>query len=107
QLPPPSQEVNWIEPLPDEWIDGQPNIYPEAHYEVRESITLAFVAALQQLPGRQRAVLLLCDVMGWSSSEAADILDMTTAAVNSALQRARETLKQPAERKTRPAGLNE
>jgi len=106
QLPPPSQEVTWVEPLPDEWIDDQPNIYPEARYEVRESITLAFVAALQKLPGRQRAVLLLCDVMGWSSNEAAEILDMTTAAVNSALQRARETLKQ-AERKTTPARLNE
>ena len=107
QLPPPSQEVNWVEPLPDEWIDDQPDIYPEARYEVRESITLAFIAALQKLPGRQRAVLLLCDVMGWSSNEAAEILDMTSAAVNSALQRARETLKQPAERKTRPARLNE
>ena len=93
-LPPPVQEVTWVEPLPDEWIDGQPDMYPEARYEVRESITLAFIAALQKLPGRQRAVLLLCDVMGWSSTEAAEILDMTTAAVNSALQRARETLKQ-------------
>jgi len=105
-LPPPSQEVNWVEPLPDEWIDGQPDIYPEARYEVRESITLAFIAALQKLPGRQRAVLLLCDVMGWSSTEAAEILDMTPAAINSALQRARETLKQ-GERKTRPSRLNE
>lgn len=105
-MPAPSQEVTWVEPLPDEWIDGQPDIYPEARYEVRESITLAFVAALQKLPGRQRAVLLLCDVMGWSSSEAAEILDMTTAAVNSALQRARETLRQ-GERKTRPSHLND
>jgi len=105
-LPQPSQEVNWVEPLPDEWIDGQPDIYPEAHYEVRESITLAFVAALQKLPGRQRAVLLLCDVMGWSSNEAAEILDMTTAAVNSALQRARETLKH-SERRSTPVRLNE
>ena len=105
-LPVPLHEVNWVEPIPDEWIDDQPDMYPEARYEVRESITLAFVAALQKLPGRQRAALLLCDVMGWSSSEAAEILDMTTAAVNSALQRARETLKQP-ERKTTPARLNE
>jgi RNA polymerase sigma-70 factor (ECF subfamily) len=106
-LPPPAKEVIWIEPFPDALIDQQPNIYPEARYEVRESITLAFVAALQKLPGRQRAALLLCDVMGWSSAEAAEILDMTTAAVNSALQRARETLKQPAERKTTPSRLNE
>ncbi|MBC7877371.1 MAG: sigma-70 family RNA polymerase sigma factor [Anaerolineales bacterium] len=105
-LPAPTKEVNWVEPFPDEWIDDQPNIYPEARYEVRESITLAFIAALQKLPGRQRAVIILCDVMGWSSNEAAEILDMTTAAVNSALQRARETLKQ-AERKTTPKLLNE
>src|SRR5688572_24167801 len=105
-LPAPAQEVNWVEPFPDEWIDGQPDIYPEARYEVRESITLAFVAALQKLPGKQRAALLLCDVMGWSSNEAAEIMDMTTAAVNSALQRARETLKQT-ERKTTPTSLNE
>ncbi len=104
-LPAPVQ-ANWVEPLPDEWIDDQPEIYPEARYEVRESITLAFIAALQKLPGRQRAVVLLCDVMGWSSNEAADILDMTPAAVNSALQRARESLKQT-ERKSTPASLNE
>lgn len=106
-LPAMAKEVIWVEPFPDTFIDHQPNIYPEARYEVRESITLAFVAALQTLPGRQRAALLLCDVMGWSSNEAAEILDMTTAAINSALQRARETMKQPAERKTRPAQLNE
>ena len=106
-LPPATKEVIWIEPFPDAMIDRQPNIYPEARYDVRESITLAFIAALQKLPGRQRAALLLCDVMGWSSAEAAEILDMTTAAINSALQRARETMKQPAERKTRPSRLNE
>lgn len=94
-LPPPIKNALWIEPFPDTLIDRQPNIYPEARYEVRESITLAFVAALQKLPGRQRAALLLCDVMGWSSGEAAEILDMSTVAVNSALQRARATLKQP------------
>ena len=106
ELPPPSSEVIWVEPFPDEYIDGQPSIYPEARYEVRESITLEFVAALQKLPGRQRAALLLCDVLGWSANEAAEILDTTTAAVNSALQRARETMKQ-AERKTTPSRLNE
>jgi RNA polymerase sigma-70 factor, ECF subfamily len=106
ELPPPSKEMILVEPFPDEYIDGQPNIYPEARYEIRESITLAFVAALQKLPGRQRAALLLCDVLGWSANEAAEILDTTAAAVNSALQRARETLKQ-SERKTTPARLNE
>jgi RNA polymerase sigma-70 factor, ECF subfamily len=105
-LPPPLQTATWVEPLPDEWIDDQPEIYPEARYDVRESVTLAFVAALQKLPGRQRAVILLCDVMGWSPSEAADILDMTTGAVNSALQRARESLKRT-EYKSRPTRLNE
>src|SRR6266487_6496374 len=50
-LPAPIQ-ANWVEPLPDEWIDDQPEMYPEARYEVRESITLAFIAALQKLPGR-------------------------------------------------------
>src|SRR5690349_7785835 len=106
ELPPPSNEVAWVEPFPDEYIDGQPNIYPEARYEVRESITLAFVAALQKLPGRQRASLLLCDVLGWSAKEAAEILETTTAAINSALQRARETMKQ-GDRKTTPSRLNE
>ena len=106
-LPQPMQETAWVEPFPDEMIDGQPSIYPEAVYEVRESITLAFVAALQKLPGRQRAALLLHDVMGWSSNETAEILDMTTVAVNSALQRARETMKQPSERKSTSSRLNE
>jgi RNA polymerase sigma-70 factor, ECF subfamily len=106
ELPLPSKDVNWVEPFPEEYVDGQPNIYPEARYEVRESITLAFVAALQKLPGRQRAALILCDVLGWSANEAAEILDTSTAAVNSALQRARETMKQP-ERKTTSTRLDE
>ena len=107
-LPMASNDIMWVEPFPDEMIDGQPSIYPEARYEVRESIMLAFVAALQKLPGRQRAVLLLCDVLGWNASEAAEILDMTIAAVNSALQRARESMKQT-DRKSTPtaARLNE
>ena len=106
ELPPPAKEAIWVEPFPEEYIDGQSSMYPEARYEVRESITLAFVAALQKLPGRQRAALLLCDVLGWDAKEAAEILDTTTAAVNSALQRARETIKQ-GERKTTPSRLNE
>ena len=106
-LPQPMQPATWVEPFPDEMIDGQPNIYPEALYEVRESITLAFVAALQKLPGRQRAALLLHDVMGWSANQTAEILDMTSVAVNSALQRARETMKQPSERRSTSSRLNE
>jgi RNA polymerase sigma-70 factor (ECF subfamily) len=97
-LPPPLQDVMWVEPFPDEMIDGQPDIYPEARYEVRESVTLAFVAALQRLPGRQRAVLLLRDVLGWNANETAGILDISSAAVNSALQRARETMKKTGRR---------
>ncbi len=92
-LPRPSPEVLWIEPFPDTWLDSAPEAYPEARVELHESITLAFVAALQRLPGRQRAVLLLRDVMGWNAAETAQTLDMSTDAVNSALQRARDTIK--------------
>jgi RNA polymerase sigma-70 factor, ECF subfamily len=105
-LPQPLREAVWIEPIPDEMIDGGPDIYPEARYDVRESITLAFVAALQRLPGRQRAVLLLCDVLGWNPNEAAEILDMTIASVNSALQRARQTMKQTPERKNKQSNVH-
>jgi RNA polymerase sigma-70 factor, ECF subfamily len=101
-LPKSTNEVVWVEPFPDTYIDHEPGIYPEARFEVRESVTLAFIAALQKLPGRQRAALLLCDVLGWSANEAAEILDMTVPAVNSALQRARAIMKRPAERKTAP-----
>jgi RNA polymerase sigma-70 factor, ECF subfamily len=108
-LPASSPEILWIEPFPDTWTDGQPDAYPEAQVELRESITLAFIAALQKLPGRQRAVLLLRDVMGWNAAETAQTLDMSTAAVNSALQRARETMKRSPERSSpyRAAGLDE
>ena len=106
-LPAPLEQATWVEPFPDEIIDGQPSIYPEAVYEVRESITLAFLAALQKLPGRQRATLLLRDVMGWSAEETAQTLDMTTVAVNSALQRARETIEGASERRRTSSRLSE
>jgi RNA polymerase sigma-70 factor, ECF subfamily len=90
----PATDVAWLEPYPDsdlEWIaDYAPN--PEARYTSREAVQLAFVAAIQQLPPRQRAALLLCDVLGWAVAEVATLLDGTTASINSALQRARETL---------------
>jgi RNA polymerase sigma-70 factor, ECF subfamily len=95
-LPAPILEPVWLEPLPEEYLDGQTSS-PEARYEIHESVALAFLVVLQQLPGRQRAVLILCDVLGWKAREAAAALGLSIAAVNSALQRARTTLKeQPA-----------
>jgi RNA polymerase sigma-70 factor, ECF subfamily len=92
-LPGPARDLFWLEPLPDTLIDSRPTFNPEARYEAHESVTFAFLAALQTLPGRQRAVLLLRDVIGWNASEVAETLGMTVVAVNSALQRARATLK--------------
>jgi RNA polymerase sigma-70 factor (ECF subfamily) len=92
----PALDVPWLEPYPDANLEGladaAPN--PEALYTARESVQLAFVAAIQQLPPRQRAALMLCDVLGWASAEAASLLDGSTASLNSALQRARETLSE-------------
>jgi len=92
-LPPPVTESIWLGPLPDLLVDERPTANPEARYEARESIELAFLAALQKLPGRQRAVLVLRDVLGWKASEVADLLGTTMEAANSALQRARATMK--------------
>jgi RNA polymerase sigma-70 factor (ECF subfamily) len=84
----------WLEPYPDVLLDGLPDLGagPEARYEAKETIALAFVAAVQHLPPRQRAVLVLRDVLGFRSAEVANMLDSSEASVNSALQRARATM---------------
>ena len=97
--PPPPQptgqpEPVWLQPYPDVLLEGasEPASDPESRHEVRESVGLAFVVALQRLPPRQRAALVLRDVLGFRAAEAAEILEMTEVAVNRALHRARRAL---------------
>jgi RNA polymerase sigma-70 factor (TIGR02960 family) len=87
-------EPVWLEPYPDVLLDGLPDLGagPEARYEAKETIALAFVAAVQHLPPRQRAALVLRDVLGFRSAEVANMLGSSEASVNSALQRARATM---------------
>ena len=89
----PSDEPWWLEPYPDALMDDIA-LAPEARYDARESIALSFVSGLQRVPTQQRAALVLRDVMGFSASEIAAMLDSTPASVNSALQRARARVEQ-------------
>jgi RNA polymerase sigma-70 factor (TIGR02960 family) len=98
-------EITWLEPYPDTLLEGVINapLGPEARYEQTEAISLAFVTALQVLPARQRAVLILREVLGYHASEVADMLDSSVESVNSALKRARASL----DRRLPPTGQSE
>ncbi|MGH3012224.1 MAG: RNA polymerase subunit sigma-70 [Gaiellaceae bacterium] len=92
----PLAEIPWLQPFPDRLLDAvaPSDDEPEAELIRRETIELAFIAAIQLLPPRQRAILIARDVLGWSAAESAALLDVSVAAANSALQRARATMKE-------------
>jgi RNA polymerase sigma-70 factor (TIGR02960 family) len=92
----PASEPFWLEPYPDRLLDELPDTTPgpDARYELREAISLAFVTALQLLPARQRGVLILRDVLGFHAAEVAAMLETSEESVTSALKRARATLEQ-------------
>jgi RNA polymerase sigma-70 factor (ECF subfamily) len=93
-ISPPHPEMTWLEPFPDEWLIDPSGVNPEARYTDTESISLSFLTALQVLPPRQRAVLILRDVLDFSAAETAEVLEITVSSANSALHRARTTLSQ-------------
>jgi RNA polymerase sigma-70 factor (ECF subfamily) len=102
----PLLETVWVEPFPDEHLFVEDDTAsPEARYEQRESVELAFIAALQHLPARQRAVLILRDVLGFSAREAAEALETTPISIDSALQRAHKTVEQRLPEQTQQAAL--
>jgi RNA polymerase sigma-70 factor (TIGR02960 family) len=105
--PEPTQlgDIVWLEPYPDTLLEGVLRIpvSPEARYQQTEAVSLAFVTALQVLPARQRAVLILRDVLGYHAAEVADMLDSTIESVNSAVKRARASLR----RRVPPKGERE
>ncbi len=100
----PATDIAWLGPYPDAGLPGLP-AEPEARYEQREAIELAFVAACQHLPGNQRAALLLFDVLGFPAAEIAEMMDTSTASVNSALARARRILAHKAPDQTQQQTL--
>jgi RNA polymerase sigma-70 factor (ECF subfamily) len=106
---PPIAEPIWLEPYPDTW-QAEAAENPEARYSRLESVSLAFLTAIQLLPPRQRAILILSDVLDWHASEIAHLLELSVSAVNSALHRARVTLEKhyhPDKREIVPGSLSD
>jgi RNA polymerase sigma-70 factor (ECF subfamily) len=102
----PRTDVAWLGPYPDATLDDHPAA-PHARYEQREAVELAFVAALQHLPGNQRAALLLFEVLGFSAAEIATTMDTSVASVNSALQRARRIVAEKVPSRTQQQTIRE
>jgi RNA polymerase sigma-70 factor, ECF subfamily len=106
----PASEVAWLEPFPDALLEpvAPRQLEPEASLLTRETVEIAFLTVIQQLSPKQRAMLILRDVLGWSAKEAAELLELSVAAANSALQRARSTVRAriPPRQPAWPAGVD-